>query len=76
MEFRFAEIGVDSTEIDEILTLRILTLTDDEKRAMAGVDQRAGALLERSEAMARERLMSLHGTIRGLQPAPRGSENE
>ena len=31
----------DATEIDEILTLRILTLTDDEKRAMAAVDERA-----------------------------------
>ena len=35
----------DGTEIDEILTLRILTLTDEEKRAMAAVDERAGALL-------------------------------
>ena len=33
----------DSTEIDEILTLRILTLTDDEKRAMAAVNERARA---------------------------------
>jgi hydrogenase maturation protease len=58
----------DATEIDEILTLRILTLTDEEKRAMAGVDPRARALLERTESMAREQLMGLHGTIRGLRP--------
>ena len=32
----------DGTEIDEMLTLRILTLTDEEKRAMAAVDDRAG----------------------------------
>ncbi len=58
----------DATEIDEILTLRILTLTDDEKRAMAGVNERARALLERTESIAREQLMGLHGTIRGLRP--------
>ena len=58
----------DATEIDEILTLRILTLTDDEKRAMAALDGRGKALLERTEALAREQLMGLHGTFRGLQP--------
>jgi hydrogenase maturation protease len=58
----------DVTEIDEILTLRILTLTEDEKRAMADVDDRARALLERTESIAREQLMGLHGTIRGLRP--------
>jgi hypothetical protein len=58
----------DATEIDEILTLRILTLTEDEKRAMADVDGRARALLERTESLAREQLMGLHGTIRGLRP--------
>jgi hypothetical protein len=62
----------DSTEIDEILTLRILTLTDEEKRAMAAVDDRAKALLERTEALAREQLMGLHGTIRGLRPRSAG----
>jgi hypothetical protein len=58
----------DSTEIDEILTLRILTLTDEEKRSMAAVDSRARALLERTESLAEEQLMGLHGTIRGLRP--------
>lgn len=58
----------DGTEIDEILTLRILTLTDDEKREMIGVDERARALLERTEALAREQLLGLHGTVRGLRP--------
>jgi hydrogenase maturation protease len=58
----------DGTEIDEMLTLRILTLTDDEKREMAAVDGRARALLARTEAMAREQLLALHGTVRGLRP--------
>jgi hypothetical protein len=58
----------DSTEIDEILTLRILTLTDAEKEQMAAVDERARALLARTEALAREQLLGLHGTVRGLRP--------
>jgi hydrogenase maturation protease len=58
----------DATEIDEILTLRILTLTDNEKRAVSALDGRGKALLERTEALAREQLMGLHGTFRGLQP--------
>jgi hypothetical protein len=45
-----------------------LTLSDDEKHAMAAIDDRARALLERTEALAREQLLGLHGTIRGLQP--------
>jgi hydrogenase maturation protease len=58
----------DATEIDEILTLRILTMTDEEKREMRAADPRADALLARTEALARDELMRLHGTIRGLRP--------
>jgi len=56
----------DGTEIDEMLTLRIMTLTDDEKRAMAAVDGRAQALLARTEALSPEMLMNLHGSGRTL----------
>jgi hydrogenase maturation protease len=65
----------DATEIDEILTLRILTLTDDEKRAMAAVDRQARALLEQTEALTGEDLMRLHGTFRGLRPVPAEGEH-
>jgi hydrogenase maturation protease len=58
----------DGTEIDEMLTLRIMTMTDQEKREMAAVDEHAGTLLARTEAMAREQLLGLHGTVRGLRP--------
>ena len=58
----------DGTEIDEILSLRIMTLTDAEKDQMASVDPRAGDLLARTEALARDQLMGLHGTFRGLRP--------
>jgi hypothetical protein len=59
----------DGTEIDEILTLRILTLTDEEKREMRQSDERARAILERTEKMPEEQFMKLHGALRGLGPA-------
>jgi hydrogenase maturation protease len=62
----------DATEIDEILTLRILTLTEEEKRAVAAVDPRAAALLARTEALAGEPLLGLHGTIRDIRPEAGG----
>ena len=57
----------DSTEIDEILTLRILAMTDEEKRDMAGIDARARALLERTQALTAADMARLHGTRRELR---------
>lgn len=57
----------DGTEIDEILTLRILTLSDEEKQAIRQGDERARQLLERTEALTSEQLMKLHGTLHTLQ---------
>ena len=54
----------DGTEIDEILTLRIMTLTDEEKREMRGVDERARQLLERTEMLPAEQMMKLHGVMK------------
>ena len=59
----------DSTEMDEMLTLRVLTLTDDEKDEMRMADERVRNLLERTENSAREQLMRTHGAIRGMNPA-------
>ena len=42
----------DGTEIDEILALRILTMTDDEKHEMRNTDDRARKILERTETLA------------------------
>lgn len=55
----------DGTEIDEILTLRIMTLTDEEKREMRGVDERARQILERTERLPAEQMMKLHGAMKG-----------
>ena len=54
----------DGTEIDEILTLRILTLTDDEKAEARLHDERARALLDRTESLPHEQLMKMHGVMR------------
>ncbi|GHO42587.1 hypothetical protein [Ktedonospora formicarum] len=57
----------DGTEIDELLTLRILTLSDEEKEAMRQGGESTRKLLERVEAMSPEQLMRLHGTLRDWQ---------
>jgi hypothetical protein len=57
----------DSGEIDQLLTLNILSLTDEEKEEMRATDPRVRALLERTERLTAEELMRMHGTIRELQ---------
>jgi hypothetical protein len=62
----------DGTEIDEILTLRTLALSDEEKAAARATDPRAAALIDRVETMDAPTMEQLHGTIRamtGLRPA-------
>ena len=59
----------DGAEIDEILSLRILTLTDEEKSAMRRSDDRARRILERTESLPPEHFMKLHGALRSLSPA-------
>ena len=59
----------DGAEIDEILSLRIMTLTEEEKREMRQSDKRAREILERTENMPGEQLMKLHGALRGLRSA-------
>jgi hypothetical protein len=57
----------DSTEIDEILALRVLTLTDEEKREARGTDDRAAAIIDRVDAMPPELFDKLHGAVRYLR---------
>ncbi|HEX4748928.1 MAG TPA: hypothetical protein VH302_05245 [Bryobacteraceae bacterium] len=59
----------DSTEIDEILILRILTLSDSEKDEIRRSDERARRILERLESSPQEHLMELHGRLSKLEPA-------
>jgi hydrogenase maturation protease len=54
----------DGTEIDEILTLRIMALTDDEKREMRNADELARQLLERTESLSPDQMLNLHGVMK------------
>jgi hypothetical protein len=58
----------DGTEIDEILTLRTLALSDAEKTEARATDPRAAALIDRVESMDAQTMERLHGTIRSLRP--------
>jgi hypothetical protein len=54
----------DGGEIDQMLVLNILSLTEEERRDMRDCDPRTREILERTEALSNEELMRLHGTIR------------
>jgi len=67
----------DATEIDEILTLRTMALTEEEKREARATDERAAAIIDRVDAMPPELLERLHGAVRflrGVEEADRGVE--
>jgi len=59
----------DATEIDEILALRILTLTDEEKAEARGTDPRSAAIIDRCDTMGPEAWERLHGAVRTIGPA-------
>jgi hypothetical protein len=63
----------DATEIDEILTLRTLALTDAEKQQARATDPRAAQIMDRLDDMPPEMLERMHGAIRYLQAAPGGA---
>jgi hypothetical protein len=54
----------DGGEVDQLLTLSILAMTDEEKADMRDADPRTREILERTEALTGEELMALHGAIR------------
>ncbi|MGH3912248.1 MAG: hypothetical protein ACRDTC_02375 [Pseudonocardiaceae bacterium] len=60
----------DGLEIDEILTLRTMTLTDEEKAEARATDERVRKLMDRVDSMPPEMLDKLHGAIRYLGESP------
>ena len=54
----------DGGEIDQLLVLNILSLTDEEKEEMRASDPRTREILERTESLSQEELMNLHGAVR------------
>lgn len=54
----------DSTEIDEILTLRIMAMTDEEKALACATDPLAAQIVDRCDTMSPEAMLELHGVLR------------
>ncbi|HET7659902.1 MAG TPA: hypothetical protein VFK66_05880 [Oryzihumus sp.] len=57
----------DATEVDELLTLRALTLTDEEQQTARSTDARAAALLDEVSGMPADVMDRLHGAVRYLR---------
>ena len=57
----------DATEIDEMLTLRVLTLSESEVREVESFDPRGRELLERTRNMAQNQMANLHGGMRRVE---------
>jgi hypothetical protein len=53
----------DNTEIDELLSLRIRTLTDVEKREIVASGEQARSVLERAESLTEDQLLQMHGRL-------------
>ncbi len=60
----------DCTEIDEILTLRVMTMTDEEKAQARATDPRAAQIIDQCDAMAPEDMARLHGVLRNPHGDP------
>jgi hypothetical protein len=58
----------DATEIDQLLVLNVLTLTEEEQREIRETDPRARELLERCLSLSPEQLIRLHGAVRDFRP--------
>ncbi|RDH75160.1 hypothetical protein DVS77_27670 [Mycolicibacterium moriokaense] len=59
----------DSTEIDEILTLRVMTMTDEEKATARATDPLAAKIIDRCDSMSPEAMLNLHGVLRNPHAA-------
>jgi hypothetical protein len=57
----------DGLEIDEILTLRVMAMSDAEKIEMRQVDEQARRILERTENMPNDHLFKMHGVMRSVR---------
>lgn len=64
----------DGTEIDELLVLRIKTLTDEEKAEIRQGDARGREMLDLVESLTPEQFMKMHGVIRSFKPVDEEAE--
>jgi hypothetical protein len=66
----------DALEVDELLSLRTMTLSEDEKREMRGTDPRTAMLLGEVDSMPADLWDRLHGTVRYLDQMSGGRVDE
>jgi hypothetical protein len=64
----------DGGEIDQLLILNVLGMTEEEQREMRDTDPKAREILERCLSLSTSELSALHGAIRSLRPLRRGEE--
>jgi hypothetical protein len=67
---------MDGTEIDEILSLRTMVLTDEEKAEARATDPRAAAVIDHVDNMPPEIWERLHGAVRSLRPIGPGQSHD
>lgn len=65
----------DGTEMDEMLALRVMTLTAEEKELMRHGDEQARQILHRTETLPPEHWMKIHGAIRGMRPVTEAGQS-
>jgi hypothetical protein len=58
----------DGGEIDQLLILSVLSLTEEEQAEARACDPRAREILDRCAALRPDELLALHGTIREFRP--------
>jgi hydrogenase maturation protease len=58
----------DATEIDQLLTLSVLALSDQEQQEIRDGDPRGREILDRCAALTQDDLMRLHGLMRRTEP--------
>lgn len=58
----------DGGEIDQLLILNVLALTEAEKAEMRATDPKAREILDRCDALSPEQLARLHGAVRDFRP--------
>ncbi|MFG2132941.1 hypothetical protein ACGFNV_34790 [Streptomyces sp. NPDC048751] len=59
----------DGTEIDQLLVLSVLSMTEEERAEARASDPRAREILDRCAGLGVDDLMNLHGTIREFRAA-------
>ena len=65
----------DATEIDGLLVLSVLSLSEEEQREVRASDPRAREILDRCAGLSPEELRRLHGTIRELGACAQGAKH-